>query len=42
MTFKEPKAQQIPYPGRADRSIETKRKLDGGKWYNWQTALRLV
>ncbi|MGA9745210.1 MAG: ATP-dependent DNA helicase [Nitrososphaeraceae archaeon] len=33
---------KIPYPSRADRWIETKRKLDGGKWYNWQTALRLV
>ena len=33
---------KIPYPSRADRWIETKRKIDGGKWYNWQTALRLV
>jgi ATP-dependent DNA helicase DinG len=33
---------KIPYPSRADRWIETKRKLDGGRWYNWQTALRLV
>jgi Rad3-related DNA helicase len=33
---------KIPYPSRADRWIETKRKMDGGKWYNWQTALRLV
>ncbi len=33
---------KIPYPSRGDRWIETKRKTDGGKWYNWQTALRLV
>ncbi len=33
---------KIPYPSRGDRWIETKRKIDGGKWYNWQTALRLV
>ena len=33
---------KIPYPSRGDRWIETKRRLDGGKWYNWQTALRLV
>ena len=33
---------KIPYPSRADRWIETKRKMDRGKWYNWQTALRLV
>lgn len=33
---------KIPYPSRADRWIETKRKIDGGRWYNWQTALRLV
>jgi Rad3-related DNA helicase len=33
---------KIPYPSRADRWIEAKRKQDGGRWYNWQTALKLV
>ena len=33
---------KIPYPSRGDRWIETKRRLDGGKWYNWQTALRFM
>jgi ATP-dependent DNA helicase DinG len=33
---------KIPYPSRGDRWIETKRKIDDGKWYNWQTAIRLV
>jgi ATP-dependent DNA helicase DinG len=33
---------KLPYPSRGDRWIETKRKIDGGRWYNWQTALRLV
>lgn len=33
---------KIPYPSRGDRWIEKKRRMDGGRWYNWQTSLRLV
>jgi Rad3-related DNA helicase len=33
---------KIPYPSKADRWIAKKLQLDGGRWYNWQTALRLV
>ena len=33
---------KIPYPSKGDRWIAKKLQLDGGKWYNWQTALRLV
>lgn len=33
---------KIPYPSRADRWIEKKRLIDGGRWYGWQTGLRLV
>ena len=33
---------KIPYPSKADRWIAKKLEVDGGRWYNWQTALRLV
>jgi ATP-dependent DNA helicase DinG len=33
---------KIPYPSKADRWIAKKMHLDGGRWYNRQTALRLV
>jgi len=33
---------KIPYPSKADRWIAKKLQLDGGRWYNWQTSLRLV
>lgn len=33
---------KIPYPSKADRWIAKKLAIDNGRWYNWQTALRLV
>lgn len=33
---------KIPYPSKADRWIAKKLLIDNGRWYNWQTALRLV
>src|SRR5574341_1421708 len=33
---------KIPYPSKADRWIAKKLEIDNGRWYNWQTALRLV
>lgn len=33
---------KIPYPSRSDKWIEKKRLMNGGKWYGWQTALKLV
>jgi ATP-dependent DNA helicase DinG len=32
---------KVPYPDLGDRWINEKRKING-RWYNWQTALRLV
>ena len=33
---------KVPYPSFGDRWIKKKQMLDGGKWYRWQTVLKIV
>ena len=33
---------KVPYPSLGDRWIKKKQTLDNGKWYRWQTVLKIV
>ena len=33
---------KVPYPSLGDRWIKKKQTLDNGKWYRWQSVLKIV